>query len=80
VSDQTIIAFVLDNPNEAAEELAQLRQLKAWLIITLQSAHRNLSAPMPAGLDDAMKQAGEYAERCGYARGTISSVLDELRK
>jgi hypothetical protein len=79
VSDQTIIAFVLDNPNEAAEELERLRQLKAWLIINLTSAHKRLLAPMPENLEP-YQQHGEYAERCGYARGTIASALDELKK
>jgi hypothetical protein len=79
MSDQTIIAFVLDNPNEAAEELAQLRRLKAWLITHLKIANEHLRAPMPENLE-AYQQHGEYAERCGYARGTIMSALDELQK
>jgi hypothetical protein len=79
MSDQTTIAFVLDNPNEAAEELERLRQLRAWLIINLTSAHKHLLAPIPENLEP-YQQHGEYAERCGYARGTIAAALDELKK
>lgn len=79
MADQTTITFVLDNPNEAAEELAKLRALKAWLIRTLEMGHRQLEKPMPEGLEigDLM---GEYAERSGVGRGTISAALAELKK
>jgi hypothetical protein len=79
MSNQEIMAFVLDCPNEAAEELEQLRALKAWLIQTLEPALNQLLMPMPAGLD-LLGMAGEYAERAGYARGAISAALDELKK
>lgn len=79
MTDQTTIAFVLDFPNEAAEELERLRNLKAWLITNLKSAHQHLLAPMPENLE-LYQQHGEYAERCGYARGTIAAALDELQK
>lgn len=78
-TDQTTITFVRDCPNEAAEELAKLRALKAWLIRTLEMGHRQLEKPMPEGLEigDLM---GEYAERSGVGRGTISAALAELKK
>jgi hypothetical protein len=79
MTDQTTIAFVLDYPNEAAEELAKLRALKAWLIQTLEPALNQLLMPTPAGLD-LLGMAGEYAERAGYARGAISAALEELQK
>jgi hypothetical protein len=79
VTEQTTIAFVLDFPNEAAEELARLRSLKAWLINTLTSARSHLLAPMPENLEP-YQQHGEYAERCGYARGTIEAALEQLQK
>ena len=79
MSDQTTIAFVLDYPNEAAQELERLRQVKAWLIINLTSAHKHLLAPMPENLE-LYQTHGEYAERCGYARGTIAAALEELQK
>lgn len=79
MSDQEIIDFVLDNPNEAADELAKLRRLKAWLIVSLTSAQKHLLAPMPDNLEP-YQQHGEYAERCGYARGTISAALEQLQK
>lgn len=74
-----LVAYVLDNPNEAAEELGQLRTLKAWLTTNLQSAYQHLAAPMPEHFKPH-EQHGEYAERCGYARGTIAAALGELRK
>lgn len=79
MSDQTLVVYVLDNPNEAADELQRLRELKAWLIQILEPALKQLLAPMPEGLN-AFGQSGEYAERCGYARGSIQSAMDELQK
>lgn len=78
MSDQEIIAFVLGNPNEAADELAKLRRLKTRLIQMLEPALNQLLEPMPKL--DAFGLAGEYAERMGYARGTIEAVLDQLQK
>lgn len=79
MSNQEIITFVLDCPNEAAEELAKLRALKAWLISTLEPVFAQLAKPMPDGLD-LVGTMGEYAERSGLGRGAISAALDELQK
>lgn len=38
---QEIISFVLDYPNEAAEELAKLRELKAELLQALRDVAEN---------------------------------------
>lgn len=78
-TDQATIAFVLDYPNEAAEELAKLRALKAWLIQTLEPVHAQLQKPMPEGLS-VYEQGGEYAERSGLGRGAIGVALAELKK
>jgi hypothetical protein len=77
--DQSVITFVLDEPEKAAAELQQLRALKAWLIRTLEMGHAQLEKPMPEGLEigDLM---GEYAEPSGVGRGTISAALKELKK
>ncbi len=74
-----LVGYVLDNPEEAALEIKRLRQLKTDLIPALQLALAHLTAPMPHGRD-VMSQSGEYAERCGYARGTITFALEELQK
>jgi hypothetical protein len=76
---QDISNFVLDEPLKAAAELQRLRELKAWLIRTLEMGQRQLEKPMPEGLEigDLM---GEYAERSGVGRGTIGAALSELRK
>jgi hypothetical protein len=79
MTDQSVITFVLDNPNEAADELAKLRALKSWLIEMHTLALNKLLEPMPAGLD-MLGTLGEYAERSGLGRGAISAVLDELQK
>ena len=78
MSDQTT-AFVLDSPNEAAEELAKLRALKTWLITMLEPAHAQLQKPMPEGLS-AHEQHLEYAGRSGVGRGAIGAALERLKK
>lgn len=79
MSDLSILDFVLENPNKAAEELEQLRKLKAQLIKLLNPARERLCAPMPENLE-LYQQHGEYAERCGYARGAITIAVAELQK
>lgn len=79
MSTRPTIEYVLDNPNEAAEELERLRKLKARLIELLNPARERLCAPMPENLE-LYQQHGEYAERCGYARGAITIAVAELQK
>lgn len=78
MSDQEIITFVLDNPNEAAEELERLRKMQSDLITELTAALSQLDAPMPTGLE-LMALAGQYAERSGYAIATIRGALADLK-
>jgi hypothetical protein len=78
-TDQTVITFVLDCPDEAADELAKLRALKAWLISTLEPVQAQLQKPMPEGLS-VYEQGGEYAERSGLGRGAINAALEQLKK
>lgn len=79
MTNQELIAYVLDEPERAAAELHRLRALKAWLIRTLEMAHTQLEKPMPErlGIRELM---GEYAERSGVGRGTIGAALAELKK
>jgi hypothetical protein len=78
-TDQDLIAFVRNDPVKAAAELQRLRSLKAWLIATFEMAQTQLAKPMPDGLD-LVGLMGEYAERSGVGRGTITAALSELKK
>lgn len=79
MSNQDLLTFVRNEPVKAAAELQRLRDLKAWLIQTLEMGQRQLEQPMPDKLD-LVGLMGEYAERSGVGRGTIGAALAELKK
>lgn len=73
-----VMAYVLDEPEAAAREIARLRKLQSDLIADLTSALSELDVPMPKGLE-LMALATKYAERSGYATATIRGALADLR-
>lgn len=64
-TDQTTIAFVLDYPNEAADELAKLRAKNAELRAALQ-AYVDEAKSQPMG-----KPGSPFAERLAAAEAAL---------
>lgn len=69
MSDQTTIAFVLDCPNEAAEELERLRAVQAELVAALRGYVDEANSHVMKG-----KPGSPFALRLAAGRAALAKV------